>query len=110
MHLVEHQRAHHFNDEHQTHEDDDHADDINQEQQQTLEEKIQELTTSLQKSQNSINANKKIIETLGADKSKLEEKLKRAEARFQDLEDSLPQKYKSKKGKNSATNDGCYMM
>lgn len=91
-------------------EDDDHADDIDQEQQQTLEEKIQELTTSLQKSQNSINANKKIIETLGADKSKLEEKLKRAEARFQDLEDSLPQKYKSKKGKNVAANDGCYIM
>ena len=89
---------------------DEDENEAQQEEQTNWEEKIQELTINLQKSQNSVNANKKIIDNLAGEKTKLEEKLKRADVRFQELDDSLPAKFKSVKkgGKDVApSSDGC---
>ncbi len=61
------------------------------------DEKLRELTINLQKSQNSISTNKKIIDNLNAEKQKLEEKIKRQEAKFAEFtlfEETLPPKFR----------------
>lgn len=92
-----------------------------EEEGEDLEEKIRELTINLQKSQNSLNTNKKIIDNLAAEKEKLEKKIERQEAKFAEFEETLPAKYRSikgapgssKSGKNAPAQDGsaaCTMM
>ena len=75
---------------------------------EAFEEKIRDLTVNLQKSQNTLNANKKIIENLASDKSRLEDKIKRQEAKFAEFEETLPAKYRpsSQKGKVDTPADG----
>jgi len=66
-----------------------------------LGEKIRELTISLQKSQNTLHTNKKIIENLTAEKQKLENKIERQESKFAEFEETLSAKYRSVNGSSS---------